>query len=173
MEKGPRQHRIDCNAIRSPLQRQHAGHLPYSPFAGGIRRALWQGDDRKRGADVYDPTVPLRFQVTGRGSAEVPNSIDVCVHHSLKFFGLQLINRAADVDAGVVDQYVQAAEVCNHLLYDLGCLLVVADFAAVAAYFGSRLLRRNAILGVCRPRIIQATERSPLQSGLRGLDLYS
>src|SRR4051812_28914256 len=65
------------------------------------------------------PLLTLHWQ--GHGAAAQPGSFEICIDHLVPVFLGKLLDGAADVDSGVVDQDVDSTEPverpCHHLLH--------------------------------------------------------
>ncbi len=109
-EERPRRDRIDRHAVSGPLQGQAAGQLDDGALRRGVGGAIGRRHQTERRCDVDDAAMARRLQVGRRRPTHRPRTGHVDGEGVLEVGLGQILDRSPDVDAGVVDQDVEATQ---------------------------------------------------------------
>ena len=111
-----RQDRVDLDPVRGPGECQALGQLDDPSFARCIRRREAGAEDRGHAADIHDLAAALPFHRRIDRLRHQERTGEVGVDDFVPFRERHLLRRPADVDAGIIEQDVGAAEPLQRLV---------------------------------------------------------
>jgi phenylalanyl-tRNA synthetase alpha chain len=127
----------DADTEFAALVGQPAGKGADPGLGGSVGAQSWEGIPGSLGRDVDDHAAPLLLHGRPDGLAGIKDSRHVDPHHGLKVHCGQLVDRSADRDAGIVDQYVDPTEAplgrAHDVLQPIGGADVGGDRGAATA----------------------------------------
>src|SRR5581483_5522349 len=110
----PRQDRIGLDASGSPGAGASAGELDDAALARGISGREARPEDRHHRTDIDDLAATAALHGGMDRLAAQEGAGEIGVDHARPLVVLEQIRRLADVDAGIVDEDVDAAEFARH-----------------------------------------------------------
>ena len=122
-----RQHRVDLDVVGRPGHRAGARELHDAALAGGVGRREAGAEDRHHRADIDDLAAARRLHGRVDRLRAQEGAGEVGLDHAVPFREIELVRRLADVDAGIVDENVDAAELAADALDHGGDRGLVGD----------------------------------------------
>ena len=96
------------------VERHGAGQLHHRAFAGGVGHRIFRADETPIGGDVDDgAAAALALHLPHRSACMAKHGRGVCGHHAVPVVITAGQRITLDQYAGIVDETVEATEVCN------------------------------------------------------------
>ena len=152
-----RQHRVDLDVVGGPGAGAGARELHDAALARGIGRREAGAEDRHHRADIDDLAAAGRLHRRIDRLRAQEGAGEVGLDHAVPLGDVERVRRLADVDAGVVDEDVDAAELAGDALDHGGDRGLVGDVGGHGDRLGAGLLELRD--GGGRFRFVAADDR--------------